>query len=154
MKKVILAVIAVLGVTAAHFPALGTSIGRTSRVRGQPALRKVLLMLGALGLAGCMQQRMNNGLQALVGQNIQVAVAELGYPDTQRTMFGDTIYIWSASGPGGAIALQTSPTMTAFMPLRANCTIQIATAPDGTIKQGSWRGNQAGCQPYMSQLAQ
>jgi hypothetical protein len=117
-------------------------------------MRKIAaLVVAALGLPGCVPQRMDEGLQALAGQNIQAAVAKLGYPDSQRTMLGDTIYIWSTRGPGGAVAVAISPTMGAVLPISFNCTIQIATAADGTIKQTQWTGNPDGCRAYAGELA-
>jgi hypothetical protein len=115
--------------------------------------RIVVIVLVTFGLTGCVPQRMNDGMQSLVGQNIQAAVAKLGYPDTQRTMLGDTIYIWSTSSQGGALAVAMSPTMSAVVPLNFNCTIQIATTSDGTIKQAQWSGNADGCRGYASALA-
>jgi hypothetical protein len=37
-----------------------------------------------------------------------------------------------------------------FVPVAAQCTVQIATTPDGTIKSYQWAGNQIGCRRYSS----
>ena len=109
--------------------------------------RIAAFVLAVLDLAGCVPQRMDDGLQSLIGQNIQAAVGKLGYPDGQRTMLGDTIYIWN-TGHQGAL-----PIAGTVVPFSFNCTIQIATTPDGTIKQPQWAGNVDGCRGYATVLA-
>jgi hypothetical protein len=54
---------------------------------------------------------MDDYLKPLVGQDIHVAVEKLGYPDAQRTMLGDTIYVWERSHRG-AVVLPTVTTTT------------------------------------------
>jgi hypothetical protein len=126
----------------------------------------VVLVVVAFTLSGCVSQRMNEGLNNLMGQNIQVAVDRLGYPDGQRTMLGDTIYVWSAShntmlpmsttsmtsGSVGTLPVYGTTTNTSFVPANLNCTIQISTFPDKTIKSYQWSGNNGGCSPYANAL--
>jgi hypothetical protein len=124
------------------------------------------LVVVALSLCGCVAQHMNEGLADLMGQNIKVAVGRLGYPDGQRTMLGDTIYVWAAShntvmpmtttnltrGMVGSVPFSGTTTNTDFVPVNLNCTIQLATDASGTIKSYQWSGNMGGCSPYASAL--
>lgn len=128
--------------------------------------RIAALFLALLGLSGCVSQNMNNGLQSLVGQDIHAAVARLGYPSAQREMLGDTIYVWGTSQSGvlpmtetnfttgnvGMTPFSGSTTSTTFVPVNYNCTIQLATDKDGTIKSWQWSGNMGGCMRYANAL--
>jgi hypothetical protein len=128
--------------------------------------RAIVLVFIVFGLSACVARNMNDGLQGLVGQNIQAAVARLGYPDGQRTILGDTIYVWSSnhsgvlpmttmsstSGMVGTMPVYGSTTGTAFVPVSFNCTIQIGVDANGTIKNYQWSGNNAGCRNYASAL--
>ncbi len=113
-------------------------------------------------LCGCATQQLNTGLQTLVGQNIQTAISHLGYPDGQRIVMGDTIYVWSTNrnvvmplnttstttgAVGGTPYYGTTSSMQ-MVPMAFQCTVQIATTSDGTIKSFQWEGNQGGCQRY------
>ncbi|MFI4985894.1 MAG: hypothetical protein ACHQF3_00475 [Alphaproteobacteria bacterium] len=126
----------------------------------------VLALITVLCLTGCVAQNINDGLNGLMGQNIQAAVARLGYPDAQRTMLGDTIYVWSSNhsaalpvtstnttvGTVGTMPVYGTTTSTEWVPVNYNCTIQIATDADGTMKHYQWSGNMGGCASYARAL--
>jgi hypothetical protein len=126
--------------------------------------RLIFVVLLIVPLASCVSSRLNDGLQSLVGKNIQAAVARLGYPDGQRTMLGDTIYIWHTSqnvslpvtttstttGTVGTAPIYGSTTNTQWVPENFNCIVQIATDRNGTIKSYQWSGNMGGCERYAS----
>ncbi len=128
--------------------------------------RVILALIAALGLTGCVAQNLNDGLKGLMGQNIQAAVARLGYPDGQRTMLGDTIYVWSSNhsavipltstnttvGTVGSTPVYGTTTSTEWVPANYNCTIQIATDDAGTMKRYQWNGNMGGCAQYARAL--
>ena len=119
-----------------------------------------------LSLGGCVSQHMNDGLQSLIGQDIHAVVARLGYPDGQRVMLGDKIYIWSSNhkvalplttmntttGSVGNVPVYGTTTNTTFVPMSFNCTIQIATDANDRIKSYQWSGNLEGCRPYANAL--
>jgi hypothetical protein len=119
-------------------------------------------LLCLLLLAACATQQLNTGLQTLIGHNIREAMSHLGYPDGQREIMGDTIYIWSTNRSGvlpmnmpatttgtvGGVPYSGTTTSMAFVPIAIRCTVQIAVAPDGTIKSYQWEGNEAGCKRY------
>lgn len=125
---------------------------------------KITVLLLALLTSACATRHLTQGLQGLVGQNIQAAVARLGYPNGQREIMGDTIYVWSinrnvvlpmtntttSSGVVGGTPYYGTTSSPGFMPMQLACTVQIATTPDGTIKSFQWEGNEAGCRRYAS----
>lgn len=130
-------------------------------------MKRPILMVGVvICLTGCVEQNMNDGLRQLKGQNISVAVAKLGYPDTQRTMLGDVIYVWTSShdttlflpstattsGTVGNTPVYGTTTTTEAVPANFNCTIQMATDASGQIKSTQWSGNMGGCEPYANAL--
>jgi hypothetical protein len=130
-------------------------------------MKRVLLVVGAaLGLSGCVTTQMNKGLEFMVGQKIDAAVARLGYPDAQRTMLGDTIYIWNTShnvnlpmtttsmttGYAGSTPVYGSTISTQYVRANFNCTIQLGTTTDGVIKSWQWQGNMGGCATYARML--
>jgi hypothetical protein len=126
----------------------------------------IAALVGALGLSGCVTSRMNDGLSDLVGLDVDAAVAVLGYPDGQREMMGDTLYIWSSNhnvvlpmattttttGNFGGVPYYGSTTGMGYMPANLNCTIQLAVGPNKVIKSWQWNGNMGGCQPYARSL--
>jgi hypothetical protein len=135
--------------------------------KGTEAMKRMTAVIFVVfGLGGCVGQRMNDGLGDLVGQNHKVAVARLGYPDGQRTILGDTIYVWSAShntvmpmtstnfatGMVGRVPFSGATTNTDFVPVNLNCAIQLAVDQNGTIKSYQWSGNVGGCSPYANAL--
>lgn len=119
-----------------------------------------------LALSGCATQQLDRGLQGLLGHNIQEVVAIWGYPDAQREVMGDTVYIWSTN-QNVSMPLMTSSTTTGhiggtpvygttsqlqFVPMAFACTVQLAVNPDRMIKNYQWEGNQGGCRRYSSRF--
>src|SRR5271156_3437427 len=112
-------------------------------------MRTTAAFIAAL-LCGC-GLSMEKSLKPLVGQNIDVAVAKLSYPDRQRTTPGDTIYLWStqtqrtagmftSTGGGMVGRAGVDPWMMnsyagATVPYTAVCNIQIAVETSNTIKR-------------------
>jgi hypothetical protein len=105
--------------------------------------------------------RMNHAADALVGQNVRVAVNLWGYP-TQGQILGDTVLEWSVdryasevlpttsstSGEFGLIPFSGSTEGTEHVSVRGHCSIQLSTAADGTIKTAHWDGDERGCAAY------
>jgi hypothetical protein len=121
-------------------------------------MRTTAAVIAAL-LSGC-GLSMEKSLRPLVGQNIDVAVAKLGYPDSQRTTPGDTIYLWStqtqssarmftSTGSGVLGRVGGDPGMMnayagATVPFTATCNVQMAVDISNTIKRYAWQGNDCG----------
>jgi hypothetical protein len=128
--------------------------------------RLIALVIAAVGVSGCVSQRMNEGLGNLAGQDIGAAVSRLGYPDSKREILGKTIYIWSTSRNEvlpvtttntttafvGNVPVYGTTTNTEFVPANFNCTIQLATNSSGTIVHWQWSGNMGGCAQYARAL--
>jgi hypothetical protein len=118
-------------------------------------------------LGGCVFQNMNKGLSALQGQNISQAVAELGYPQGQETIMGNTVYTWGASqnvdmpvttynttsGSINGVPYYGTTSNTNYVPENFNCSIQIAVDQNGDIVHTQWAGNLGGCMHYSNALA-
>jgi hypothetical protein len=111
-------------------------------------------------LCGC-GLSMDKSLKPMLGQDVKVAVAKLGYPDGQRTTPGDTIYLWSSRTQSNSMMFQSTtmggmtgrvggdPTMLnsyagAVAPFVATCNIQMAVDTTNTIKRYAWQGNDCG----------
>lgn len=124
------------------------------------------LLATLLGVSGCATHQLDESLRGLIGQPVSVAVAHLGYPDAEREVMGTKIYVWSSSHQGvmpmpststttgyvGGAPVYGQTTGTTWVPLNAQCSIQLAVDADGTIKQYQWRGNQPGCRSYARML--
>jgi hypothetical protein len=120
----------------------------------------------ALLLAGCVGQRLEQGLAPLLGEDITVAVAKLGYPTARRSNLGETIYTWNRQALtllpvaidiptlGGAANRRASGTATSenFIPLTFNCMIELAVNATNKIKNYVWQGDPSGCVPYARAL--
>jgi hypothetical protein len=131
---------------------------------------KRLIACGALvlPLSACVFQNMDKGLAGLEGKNIDQAVAELGYPDSQGSIMGNTVYVWGTSnsfsmpvttyntttGYVGTVPYSATTSNTNYVPENFNCVIRIATSPDGTIIHTEWQGNVGGCMHYSTALKQ
>lgn len=113
-------------------------------------------------VTGCATAQLDKGLRGLIGQTMETAIDHLGYPDGQRQVMGDTVYVWSTNhqaflpmnttttttgAVGGTPYYGTTNSM-ALVPVAAACTVQIATDNEGIIKRYQWFGNQMGCARY------
>lgn len=87
-------------------------------------------------------------LQALVGQNVGVAVSRFGGPQGEPIIDGDVVYIWSRS------TRYTVPHTTLFDENRtSSCSIQLFTdSATRTIKRFAWKEKRDGCLAYSEKL--
>ena len=122
--------------------------------------------IAGLSLGGCVSQNMDAGLLGLVGQDIHVAIARLGYPNSQRTVAGDTVYTWSVNqtdtlpmttGNSAFVTIGGAPasgltTSTTYLPVNYNCTIDLGASANGVVKNYHWTGNIGGCSHYADAL--
>lgn len=86
------------------------------------------------------QWRLNRGLNSLHGQNMEAAIAALGYPTSQQTIVGDRVLSWVSE-----FVFPATPDMG---PLRVRCTIQIGVGEDSIIKNTHVDGT--GCQHFAN----
>lgn len=100
-------------------------------------------------LVGCATQRLNTGLEKVVGMPIDVLVADWGYPSGQREIMGHTLYIWSNDGGAMAVPMYGGGVMAA----RLTCTVQVAVNDEKIITSYQWNGNNGGCAPFARRIA-
>jgi len=128
--------------------------------------RMIVPVVAAVGLIGCVFQNMDDGLHALVGQDIRLAINALGYPTGQQPLLSDTVYTWSSvqtfatttpvttttTGVVGRKVVDT--TTTTYVPTTGAyaCTVQIAADSGNRIKSFQWQGSMAGCAGYANRL--
>jgi hypothetical protein len=128
--------------------------------------RLIVFVVVAVGLTGCVSQNMDQGLQALVGQDIHLAMNALGYPTGQQPLLGETVYTWSTTqtfatttpvtttttGTVGNKAVDTATTT--YVPTTGTytCTVQIAADSNNRIKSFQWQGDVGGCAGYANRL--
>ncbi len=127
---------------------------------------RYLLLIVVLSLTGCVSQRMNKGLDALIGRNIRYAISDFGYPTGQQVILGDTVYSWSTNGQ---VLMPTTTSTTTYgtvngrsysavanstsvEPVGTNCSIQLETDTNDTITHWHWEGNLIGCNRYARRL--
>ena len=130
-------------------------------------MKKTFLTLAAAAsvlLSGCAFDRLSGGLKTLLGKDIHVAVAKLGYPDDERVILGDKVYVWSTnrmtvmpiyttsttSGTVGSTPYYGTTMTPSYVPVNANCKIQLTTDSDGIITRYQVEGNESGCSAYAS----
>ncbi len=129
---------------------------------------KLLIAWTLAVLAGCVNvpEELGDELQSTVGHNIKTVIARLGYPDSERVIVGDTVYTWSMHRHA-TLTLPQATTTTGYVgdqpitattwgsesvPIDNQCTLQVATDPNGTIKSANFRGNSGGCRSFLSAL--
>ena len=57
----------------------------------------LVTILGAMTLAGCAFQQIEQGMTSMEGRPINAVIEKLGFPDDERVIAGKKIYIWSTS---------------------------------------------------------
>lgn len=129
-------------------------------------MRTAVSLIATL-LCGC-GLSMDKSLRPMVGHNVEVAVAKLGNPESQRKASGETIYLWSSTTPGSAVMMPGStgggmrrlgndPTVmnsfaSAIVPFSATCSVAMAVDTTNTITRYAWRGND--CSRYLHAMRQ
>ena len=125
-----------------------------------------VLMLGVV-VAGCTTfSDMENGLNYLMGQPVQVAFENLGYPSGSYQIGDDTVYGWgrsftmnmpttsttSVTGTVGTTPYSGYGTTTSYAPVNYACNVKIIAGADGVIKNWEYDGNAGGCGAYSARL--
>ena len=131
---------------------------------------RIAILAASLALSACAttgQQAsadLDSGLNALVGQPVQVAVARLGAPIGAAPVGDETVYGW---GQGFTSTEATHPTPGfidaanqqggVFPPPRRtvqnDCVIRMTVGADGLIRDWDYHGNKRGCAAYAERLA-
>lgn len=129
-------------------------------------MKKAMLLLG-LVLAGCTSFSVfDKELPKLVGQPIDVAVQQLGFPNAEQVIMGQKVYVWNTSQTGTSIVPTTSfttanvgttpvsATTTSYTTQDYNlsCTLRLIVDDRGIIRRYNYSGNNGACFTYSEKL--
>ena len=131
---------------------------------------RIAILAASLALSACAtaaQQAtadLDSGLNALVGQPVQVVIAKLGEPIGSAQLGSDTVYGWGRAFTSAEILHPTPGFIDAasyqggvFPPPRRtvqnDCVIRMIVGADGRIRDFDHQGNAKGCRAYADQLA-
>lgn len=109
---------------------------------------KIAVIGIALLLCGCATERLNSGLQKVIGQPVEVLVSDWGYPTAQREIMGHTLYIWSNQAGVMAVPLYGGGVFAG----RLQCEVQVSVDSRNIIISYQWSGNNGGCAPFARRL--
>lgn len=124
-----------------------------------------------MSLAGCATfGQLETGLNSLIGQDLSVAVAQLGFPSAEREVAGMRLVEWGRSN-NATFAMPTSSTTTGYVqsgnrtanysattmsstPVTMNfqCHITLQVDSSNVVRRYQYEGNLGGCQPYIRAL--
>ena len=129
-----------------------------------------------LALAACVEQPVapppNNwneidaGLQRFRGHEVRELAAVLGYPNSQRESLGDVLYIWTidqnlpwsspnmviSNGNVGGTPFYGVTSQMQTTVIHVHCTIEVATAAQGLIRNWRFDGQNGACWQYAQAL--
>jgi hypothetical protein len=129
-------------------------------------IRATTLITYGLFLSGCATfGQMENGLQALMGQDISTAFNVIGYPQGKQQFGSDTVYYWdknyagtifvpqisSTSGSIGNTSFNGYTSYTQAIPVSYACSIKLVER-DGRLSSYEYSGNIGGCKNYIDHL--
>ena len=119
-------------------------------------------------LSGCATfGQLEEGLNLLVGEDIQTAYNVIGYPSGKTELGKDTVYHWSHSSSGGMLLPNVRTTTgfignipvyaqtmnTQYIPVNYSCLIKLITSND-KITSWEYNGNLGGCGPYIYRIVE
>lgn len=133
--------------------------------------RVVIGLVAVISLAGCATfGQLETGLNSLIGQDLSVAVAQLGFPSAEREVAGMRLVEWGRSN-NATFAMPTSSTTTGYVqsgnrtanysattmsstPVTMNfqCHITLQVDSANIVRRYQYEGNLGGCQPYIRAL--
>jgi hypothetical protein len=123
--------------------------------------RAILVFFGLLGLSGCATvDRMDEGLNALLGQDAETAVQILDKPTEKRTSANYTVYFWIVDRTETytrplpkAVDSRTSQHNVNYynevVAVDYGCDIQLFADRTGRLIKWERDGNTRGCQDYI-----
>jgi hypothetical protein len=136
---------------------------------GRQQMRRLglLSMVGATVLAACTTfDDIEAGLTSLEGRPLSAAVSKLGFPDEEREIAGQKVYIWASARSGSYTVPQTNtgygwaggrPFTYTYQTQQVqsfnhSCVIRVMTDSNGLIVNWDVEGNIGGCERYASRL--
>ena len=128
-----------------------------------------LILIAGLALSACATGSvMDSGLQALVGQPVEIALDRLGPPAEKTQQGEDTVYRWSRNASirrpnvaphwpdvteGGAIDFPDEHS-TGWARAEHSCDVTIVAGPDGQVKAWQLKDRTGGCRDYARTLGE
>ncbi|KQM33593.1 hypothetical protein ASF03_07740 [Rhizobium sp. Leaf68] len=126
---------------------------------------KVISLFVLAGLGGCVtSEQIDAGVTTLEGKSYKEAFAKLGFPDEERKIAGQTVYLWN-NRDSGTFTVPTYETATTYVGGQAvttsftgshtrsydyHCTLKLVVDPKGTVIDASVDGNIGGCERYAA----
>lgn len=121
-------------------------------------------LLGCLTvLTGCVTfEQVDAGLATLRGKSLEQVIAVLGYPDSERSIAGKTIYTWGNRNTG-SYTVPTTNTATTYVNGQAiqttmygsrtesydyYCKVDAIVGRGGIVEDVQYDGNLGGCERY------
>lgn len=133
-------------------------------------MRRFVYIFLPLMLSACATDTMKDGLPYLVGKPIQNAINYLGYPDDQKTIAGQDIYIWhyektftttqtvytpysgTAYGMGGGMSYSGQASSVVPEVHNNYCNIRLIADKKGIVRHFDGEGNNGGCRHYADSV--
>ena len=130
--------------------------------------RSLVVAIFLFNAAGCVSvSPMDAGLNALMGESVDTAIAVLGKPTEVEGLGRDTLHIWTASrielrseqhaiesrgDTPGAMATYPGPRTSAVVSYEHYCNLRLLVDPRGRIIKWAHDGNRSGCRDYNKAL--
>jgi TonB family protein len=130
-------------------------------------LRVLAITFATILLSSCVTfDRINRGVNGLLGENIDDVVDTLGYPTDRRDFEGRTLYVWGNAqdltlympqtmqttgniyGANGSATYTSNTTYNVPTNLHFQCTLILDVDSKGTVQRAQWSGNRGGCARY------
>jgi hypothetical protein len=146
---------------------------KTHAMPNWDGMRKIIVTtaLVTVGLSGCATfGQLEEGLDGLIGQNIQAAISVLGFPSGEREIAGIRVVEWGRSN-NATFSMPTSSTTTGYLQsgtkmatyaattnssvpvvMNFNCNIALQVDSSNVIRRYQYEGNLGGCEPYIKAL--
>jgi len=131
---------------------------------------RIAIIAASLALSACATHtpqasaNLDSGLNAMIGQPAEFALARLGEPIASAPMGTNTVYGWGRAFTSTELMSPTPGFIEAadfqggvFPPPRRtvqnDCVIRMVVGADGLIRNWDYQGNDRGCRAYADRLA-
>ncbi len=129
-------------------------------------MRRLLVVAVSAALLGCAFERLENGLNELLGTNINTLVYKWGHPNSKREIMGKTVYVWTNASTSSYVVPQTKITTDyvgtkpiygdtisyTSQTINARCVIEIIVDDNEIIENWVFSGKPARCWNYATRL--
>lgn len=128
-------------------------------------LSRLIVLTLAIATAGCVtSEDIGAGVRTLEGQHYTQVFKRLGYPDSERTIAGNTVYSWGSRN-SGTYSVPTTSTATTYVGGQAvfttvqgsrtesydyYCRLDVVVNSSGVVTTAEVDGNIGGCERYAA----